>query len=109
MKNVITLSELAEADLRSYMEIWVTSPQALTATGHKADELCLWRRVQAPTHDMMSEGTHDQNVSGLRLVVDDIDDSEQVLRIEADVRDRLQTLQLEGEFYPAERGEGHAA
>lgn len=108
MKTVITLSELAEADLRPYMEVWLTSPRALTETGHKEDELCLWRRMQTPTHDMMSEGTHDQNVTGIWLVVDDIDDPQQVIDVEADVRDRLRILRLEGEFYPAERGDGHA-
>ncbi len=108
MKTVITLEELAEADLRPYKEIWLTSPEALEG-GHNEDELCLWRSDQTFTHDMLSEGTHDQNVTGVWLVVDDIDDPDQVLFIEDEVRLRLQTLGLKGEFYPAERGDGHAA
>ena len=108
MKTVITLQELAEADLRPYKEVWLTSAQALAESGHGEDELCLWRSEEAFTHDMLSEGTHDQNLHGVWLVVDDIDDPEQVLDIENDVRQRLQNLGLKGEFYPAEVGDGHA-
>ncbi len=106
MKTVITLDELAEADLRPYKEIWLTSAEALEG-GHREDELCLWRSDQTFTHDMLSEGTHDQNVTGVWLVVDDIDDPSEVLPIEDDVRQRLQTLGLTGEFYPAEQGDEH--
>jgi hypothetical protein len=109
MKTVITLNELAEADLRPYKEVWLTSAEALAESGHNEDELCLWRAEQAFTHDMLSEGTHDQNIAGVWLVVDDIDDPDQVLDMETDVRDRLETLGLKGEFYPAQRGEGPGA
>jgi len=108
MKTVITLQELAEADLRPYKEVWLTSAQALAETGHNEDELCLWRSDEAFTHDMLSEGTHDQNLMGVWLVVDDIDDPDEVLDVETDVRQRLQALGLQGEFYPAEVSDGHA-
>ncbi len=109
MKTVITEQELAEADLRPYKEIWLTSTLALAETGHNEDELCLWRSELAFTHDMMSEGTHDQNLKGVWLVVDDIDNAEQVLEIENEVRERLRMLGLQGEFYPAEVGDGHTS
>ncbi|WP_110947039.1 hypothetical protein [Pseudomonas bohemica] len=109
MKTVITQQELAEADLRPYKEVWLTSALALADSDHKEDELCLWRSDLAFTHDMMSEGTHDQNLKGVWLVVDDIDNPDQVLEIENEVRDRLQVLGVEGEFYPAEVGDGHAS
>jgi hypothetical protein len=109
MKTVITLEELAEADLRPYKEVWLTTAQALAESGHKEDELCLWRITDTFTHDMLSEGTHDQNVPGVWLVVDDIDDSDQVLEIEEEVRQRLQALGLKGEFYPAESGDTRAS
>jgi hypothetical protein len=109
MKTVITLQELAEADLRSYKEVWLTSAQALAESGHKDAEMCLWRSNEAFTHDMLSEGTHDQNVAAVWLVIDDIDDPNQVLEIEEEVRQRLQALGLEGEFYPAESGDSRAS
>lgn len=109
MKTVITLPELGEADLRPYKEIWLMSTLALTQPGHPEDELCLWRASETFSHDMLSEGTHDQNVKGLWLVVDDIDDPEQVMDVENDVRERLLALRLEGEFYPAEVGDSHAS
>ena len=109
MKTVITLQELAEADLRPYNEVWLTSAEALAESGHNEDELCLWRSNDTFTHDMLSEGTHDQNVRGIWLVVDDIDDPEQVLDIEEDLRQRLQAMGLKGEFYPAELGDSHAS
>jgi hypothetical protein len=105
MKTVITLEELAEADLRPYKEVWLTTAQALAESGHNEDELCLWRSNDTFTHDMLSEGTHDQNVAGVWLVVDDIDDPDQVLDVEEEVRQRLQALGLKGEFYPAESGD----
>jgi len=108
MKTVITLQELTKADLRPYKEVWLASPVALTEGGHAEDELCLWRAIQAVTHDMLSEGTHDQNVAGIWLGVDDIDDRQQVLAIEDILRLRLEDLNLEGEFYPAETGDSHA-
>lgn len=109
MKTVITLEELAEADLRPYKEVWLTTAQALAESGHKEDELCLWRSNDTFTHDMLSEGTHDQNVAGVWLVVDDIDDPDQVLDVEEEVRQRLRTLGLEGEFYPAQTTEHHVS
>ncbi|MFK3795103.1 MULTISPECIES: hypothetical protein [unclassified Pseudomonas] len=109
MKTVITLQELAEADLRPYKEVWLTSAEALAESGHREDEMCLWRADQAFTHDMLSEGTHDQNLYGVWLVVDDIDDPEQIMAIEDSVRERLNALGLKGEFYPAEIGDGQAS
>jgi len=109
MKTVITLQELAKADLRPYNEVWLTSAQALTDSGHNEEELCLWRSNGTFTHDMLSEGTHDQNVTGVWLVVDDIDDPQQVLDMEKDVRGCLPNNGSEGEFYPAEQGDSHAA
>ena len=37
MKTVITLQELAEADLRPYNEVWLTSAEALAESGHNED------------------------------------------------------------------------
>lgn len=108
MKTVITQQEIADADLRPYKEIWLTSKLALTESGHTEGELCLWRAEEAFTHDMMSEGTHDQNLKRIWLSVDDLDDQKQVLEIENRVRQRLVEQDLNGEFYPAEVGEGHA-
>lgn len=107
MKTVITLQELTKADLRPYKEVWLASLVALKG-GHAEDELCLWRASQAVTHDMLSEGTHDQNVAGIWLGVDNIDDRQQILAIEDILRLRLEDLNLEGEFYPAETGDSHA-
>lgn len=108
MKALITLQELAEADLRPYKEIWLTSARAVAESGHQEDELCLWRSDMVFNHDMMSEGTHDQNLQGIWLVVDNLDDPDQVLEVEDEVRQRLIALNMEGEFYPAEVGDGHS-
>jgi hypothetical protein len=105
MKTVITQSELAQADLRPYTEIWLTSPTAVREAGHTEDELCLWRANQVFSHDMLSEGTHGQNVMPIWLVLDNIDDPDQVLGVETMVRERLLAAGLDGEFYPAEVGE----
>lgn len=106
MKTMITLQELAGVDLRPYKEVWLTSTQAVADSGHKEDERCLWRAEEAFTHDMMSEGTHDQNLHAVSLVVDEIADPVRLQDIEQAVQKRLAELGLEGEFYPAQVGNG---
>lgn len=105
MKTVITLNELPNADLRTFTEVWLTTPTAVREPHHTDDELCLWRANQVFSHDMLSEGTHGQNVMPVWLVVDNIDNPDQVLEVETQVRERLLTAGLDGEFYPAEVGE----
>jgi hypothetical protein len=109
MKTVITPEELFEADLRPYNEIWLASIQALAESGHSEDQLCLWRSNIVPSHEMLSEGSHGQNVSSVWLALDNIDDADQVLDMEELVRGRLESLGLKGEFYPAERGDTHSS
>lgn len=109
MKTLISLAELADADLSAFNEIWLSSASSLAEHGPSEDQLCLWRANQLFTHDMLSEGTHGQNVTRVWLVPDDIDDSTAVLEIEDAVRGRLAELNLEGEFYPAEQGDSHSS
>ncbi len=94
MDKMITTDQLATTDLRTINEIWLRG----------ATDLCLWRAEQVFTHDMLSEGTHDQNSS--RLVVDmgGIGDQTGVFEIEAIVRELLKDMGMEGRFYPAEQG-----
>jgi hypothetical protein len=107
MKAVITPRELLEADLRTYNEIWVSSAQALAKSGHSEDQLCLWRHEVVPSHDMLSEGSHGQNVNSLWLALDNIKDPHQIMDVENLVRERVDALGLKGEFYPAELKDSH--
>ncbi len=107
MKTLITVAELADANLSPFNEIWLSSASSLTEHRPSEDQLCLWRANQLVTHDMLSEGTHGQNVTCVWLVVDDIDDQAGILEIEDAVRTKLTKQGLEGEFYPAERGDSH--
>lgn len=97
MDKMITVDQLATTDLRTINEIWL---------GESAG-LCLWRGEQVFTHDMLSEGTHDQNTRRLVVKLDTLDDQSVVADIEAKVRDLLQKMGMEGEFYPAERVDTH--
>ncbi|WP_268800500.1 hypothetical protein [Pseudomonas huanghezhanensis] len=107
MKTLISLKELADADLKTFNEIWLSSAASLSEHGPSEDQLCLWRANQLFTHDMLSEGTHGQNVSRVWLVPDDIDAPANVMEIEQAVRARLAELEMEGEFYPAEQADTH--
>jgi hypothetical protein len=109
MKTLISLAELSDADLSAFNEIWLSSASSLAEHGPKEDQLCLWRANQLFTHDMLSEGTHGQNVTRVWLVPDDIDDTANVMEIEDAVRARLTQLNLDGEFYPAEQGDTHSS
>ena len=98
MNRSINVDQLATADLRTINEIWLG--------GEPGDEeptgLCLWRGEQVFTHDMLSEGTHDQNTRRLHVQLDNVDDRSAVAAIESAVRDLLLKLDREGDFYPAE-------
>ena len=61
-------------------------------------QLCLWRGEQVFTHEMLSEGTHDQNVRRLCLQLVDPDDRDAVARVEAIARERLEEMGKQGEF-----------
>jgi hypothetical protein len=98
MNRSINVDQLATADLRTINEIWLG--------GNPADEepsgLCLWRGKQVFTHDMLSEGTHDQNTRRLHVLMDNTQDRTAVAAVETTVRDLLQAMDKGGDFYPAE-------
>ncbi|WP_426134790.1 hypothetical protein [Pseudomonas sp. PWP3-1b2] len=98
MDTIITVDLLATADLGSINEIWL---------GGTHTELCLWRGEHVFTHEMMSEGTHDQNVRRLCVQLVNPDDQAAVASVEQIVRERLKELGKEGEFYPAEEADTH--
>jgi len=96
MDKTITVDQLATTDLESINEIWL---------GGTHTQLCLWRAEQVFTHEMLSEGTHDQNVRRLCLQLVDPDDRAAVARVEAVARERLEEMGKQGEFYPAEEAD----
>ncbi|WP_339406106.1 hypothetical protein [Pseudomonas helleri] len=98
MDKTITVDQLATTDLRSINEIWL---------GGTHTQLCLWRGEQVFTHEMMSEGTHDQNVRRLCLQLVNPNEQAAVARVEKMVRERLKKIGKEGEFYPAEETDTH--
>jgi len=98
MDKTVTVDQLATTDLRSINEIWL---------GGTHTQLCLWRGEQVFTHEMMSEGTHDQNVQRLCLQLVNSDDQAAVASVEVIVRERLKNMGKEGEFYPAEEADTH--
>lgn len=98
MDKTITVDQLATTNLDSINEIWL---------GGTHTQLCLWRGEQVFTHEMLSEGTHDQNARRLCLQLVDPEDKEAVGRVEAIVREQLGEAGREGEFYPAEEADTH--
>ena len=98
MDKMITVDQLATTDLGSFNEIWL---------GGTHTELCLWRAEQVFTHEMLSEGTHDQTVRRLCLQPVDPEDQAAVAGVEVIVRERLEKMGREGEFYPAENVDTH--
>lgn len=98
MDKTSTVDQLATTDLRSINEIWL---------GGTHTQLCLWRGEQVFTHEMMSEGTHDQNVRRLCVKVVNPGDHAAMANVELMVRERLEKMGKEGEFYPAEETDTH--
>lgn len=94
MDKTITVDKLTTTDLESINEIWL---------GGTHTQLCLWRGEQAFTHEMMSEGTHDQNIRRLCLQLVDPDDQAAVASVEAIVRERLKEMGRRASFIPLRR------
>ncbi|OCR23490.1 hypothetical protein AFK24_19120 [Pseudomonas syringae] len=107
MSNVISTEQLATVDLRMINEIWLSSAEVPQVEDAHQPKLCLWRGEQLFTHDMMSEGTHGQNVNRLWLHVENIDDQTTIRSIEEAIRQRLALMDMTGEFYPAEQADTH--
>lgn len=105
MSNVICAEQLATVDLRMINEIWLSSSPAPQENDPHLPKLCLWRGEQLFTHDMMSEGTHGQNVNRLWLNVADIEDQAMLRSVEDAIRQRLAQMDMSGEFYPAEQAD----
>lgn len=106
MKTVITLSEIDQTDFSSASEIWLAPPDSLLNVEDTGDELCLWRGQPVVSHDMLSEGTHGQNVRRIWLITPNINDQQQILKLERQVKARLDSEGMVGEFYPAQNGVG---
>lgn len=80
------LAGLQRGELDACSEIWLNEPQQ-----------CLWRAVQAASHEMMSEGTHEQNLLRGYLQTSPLGDAAE---IERQVRQRIRERGRQGEFHP---------
>lgn len=76
--------ERGESDTCS--EIWLAEPQR-----------CLWRATQVVSHEMMSEGTHEQNLRRIYVRSGPMADNAEIERV---VRQRLRESGRVGEFPP---------
>ncbi|CAG8865606.1 hypothetical protein PS627_01525 [Pseudomonas fluorescens] len=98
MDKTITVDQLATTDLGLINEIWLDGTDT---------PLCLWRGEYVFTHEMLSEGTHDQNVQRLCVKLVSSDDPAAVAGVEMIARERLDRMGRKGEFYPAEDTDTH--
>jgi hypothetical protein len=99
----IQQQDIERANLRTVSEIWLAGPACTYDVESEVDTLCFWRGRPAVSHDMLSEGTHEQNVQRLWLVVNDVTDDVEVRAAEGLLRAALEKQNMEGEFYPAEQ------
>jgi hypothetical protein len=87
METIYTdLPGLQRGEADNCSEIWLEQP-----------ERCLWRATQVVSHEMMSEGTHEQN---LRRVYVRASPMANVSEIERAIRQRLLETGQPGEFVP---------
>lgn len=69
------LAGLHRGELDGCNEVWLAEPQQ-----------CLWRAVQVVSHEMMSEGTHEQNLRRVYVHTSPLGDAAEV---ERQVRQRI--------------------
>ena len=99
----IQQQDIERANLRTVSEIWLAGPKCTYDVESEVDSKCFWRGQPTVSHDMLSEGTHEQNLQRLWLVVANVDDDAEVGAAEALLRASLEKQNMEGEFYPAEQ------
>lgn len=99
----IQQQDIETTNLRTVSEIWLAGPACTFSVESEVDTRCLWRGRPIVSHDMLSEGTHEQNVQRLWLLVTDVTDNAQLAQVEARLRTVLEQQNMEGEFYPAEQ------
>ena len=80
------LAGLHRGELDGCSEVWLAQPQQ-----------CLWRAVQVVSHEMMSEGTHEQNLRRVYVHTSPLGDAAEV---ERQVRQRIRESGRNGEFHP---------
>lgn len=102
----ITIDErnISTLDLRGTVELWLVAPGAHPEADDEPQGLCLWRGRPVVSHEMLSEGTHEQNVRRVWLQVADHQAQATAERLRPAVEQRLREQQLEGEFFPTEAG-----
>jgi hypothetical protein len=103
MNIAIDEAHINTADLRGAVELWLIAPEAdPEADPHAQESLCLWRGLPVVSHDMLSEGTHEQNVRRVWLRVAEPAAPATAARLRPAVEQRLREQQLEGEFFPTQ-------
>jgi len=107
MNIVIAPHDIDQTDLRGTSEIWLTEDTTALEDARGHGKLCLWRAEPVVSHDMLSEGTHEQNLRKIWLMLDSLEDADVVRELERKVREQLARRHLDGEFYPAEVRETH--
>ncbi|WP_426198682.1 hypothetical protein [Pseudomonas sp. DC3200b2] len=101
MNIAIEEAHINTVDLRGATELWLVPPDAPDDTDSPSEGLCLWRGRPVVSHDMLSEGTHEQNVRRVWVRVAMPTAQATVARLRAAVERRLAEQDLHGEFLPA--------
>lgn len=102
MNIAIDEAHINTADLRGAVELWLVPPEADPEASAHPVGVCLWRGRPVVSHDMLSEGTHEQNVRRVWLRVVQPEAADTATRIRPLVEQRLREQGLEGEFFPAD-------
>lgn len=95
MNIAIDEAHINTLDLRGAVELWLVAPEADPDANPQSQGLCFWRGQPAVSHEMLSEGTHEQNVRRVWLRV-----PAPAARIRPALEQRLREQDLEGEFFP---------
>jgi hypothetical protein len=104
MNISIDETNISTLDLRGAVELWLVAPGASPEASDEPEGLCLWRGRPVVSHEMLSEGTHEQNVRRVWLQVADPQVPATAARLRPAIEQRLLEQQLEGEFFPTEAG-----
>jgi hypothetical protein len=100
MNIAIDEAHINTLDLRGAVELWLVAPEANPDANPQSEGLCFWRGQPAVSHEMLSEGTHEQNVRRVWLRVPAPQAPATAARIRPALEQRLREQALEGEFFP---------
>lgn len=97
------LEKMGRDELKDFYEIWLTTSETWPQDPAISQRECLWRADRELTQDVEIDEAFFQNLPRLWLVVDDLNDTSAIRKIEDELGSHFNELAVKGEFRPVDK------